>query len=220
MVNYFIRLIKSRLRLFFSIFFGVLVGLIITYWMDIPLATRLIISFNSGMILYLILAFQIMFFTDEEAIVRRSASQEEGKILVLLLVLAASTISLVAVVAELSKAKDLSGILKFEHVALAGLTIMVSWIFTHLMFAIHYAHEYYSNLAKKNPAGLEFPGNELPFYADFLYLAVSIGTSGQTADVGFSDRKIRRAGLVHCMFSFFFNTTILAIAINLMVNLF
>jgi uncharacterized membrane protein len=220
MVNYFIRLIKSRLRLFYSILFGVLVGLIISYWADIPLATRLIISFNSGMILYLILAFQIMIFMDEKEIVRRAASQEEGKILVLFLVLFASTVSLITVVAELSRAKELSGILKLEHIALASLTIMVSWIFTHMMFAIHYAHEYYLNLAKKKPAGLEFPGNELPFYADFFYLAISIGTSGQTADVGFSERKMRRAGMVHCMFSFFFNTTILALTINLMASLF
>jgi uncharacterized membrane protein len=42
-----------------------------------------------------------------------------------------------------------------------------------------------------------------------------IGTSAQTADVGISSRPMRRTVMVHCVLSFFFNTTLLALAINI-----
>ena len=220
MAKYFIRLVKGRPRLFFSLLFSILVGLMLPSWLDIKFSTRLIIVFNSGIILYLIMAAQMMFYSEEKDIVKRAALQDEGKILILFLVIGSATMSLIAIVGQLSVAKEFQGLLKFEHIALASLTIMVSWIFTHLMFAVHYAHEYYLNLSNNKPAGLIFPGNELPDYADFMYFSISIGTSGQTSDICFSDRKMRRAGMVHCMFSFFFNTTVLALTINILAGLF
>lgn len=218
-MNKLVRFFKGRIRLFISIFFGLIVGLVFSKLTILSLPTQIIISFNSGVILFLIMAFDIMFFSKEKDLLKHAAEQDEGKILVLFLVLGSAATSLVAIVAELSVAKNLQGILKFEYVALSALTIFLSWFFIQLMFAIHYAHDFYLNIAQKKPGGLEFQGTPSPDYADFFYLACSIGTSGQTADVAFSDQKMRRAGTVHCVFTFFFNATVLALMINLLSNL-
>ena len=129
-------------------------------------------------------------------------------------------VSLGAIVAELSVVKEMLGTLRYAHLALAVLTIITSWAFTQVMFALHYAHDYYAAEAKGNPCGLEFPGGHAPDYGDFLYFACVIGTSGQTADVSFTTRIMRRTGLVHCVLAFFFNTTLLALTINIASGLF
>ncbi|MES2049282.1 MAG: DUF1345 domain-containing protein [Pseudomonadota bacterium] len=68
--------------------------------------------------------------------------------------------------------------------------------------------------------GLAFPGGHAPDYGDFLYFACVIGTSGQTADVSFTCRFMRRIGTVHCVLAFIFNTTLLALTINIASGLF
>jgi uncharacterized membrane protein len=218
--HYLVRLIHSRPHLFISFSLGLLVEIFLPHSLAQQPITRHILALNSGAILYLILATQMMFFSDHKKMLQRSELQDEGQGVTLILALGAVSTSLVAIVAELSAAKDLHGVIRYEHIALAVLTILTSWSFIHLMFALHYAHDYYLNLSHKREGGLEFPGNRLPDYADFLYFSCVIGTSGQTADVSFSSRKMRRIGAIHCVFSFFFNTTILALTINIASGLF
>jgi len=88
------------------------------------------------------------------------------------------------------------------------------------MFALHYAHQFHAAQGRGDPPGLLFPGDETPAYSDFFYFAAVIGTSGQTADVSFSSRAMRRIGTVHCILSFLFNTTVLAMMINIAAGLF
>jgi uncharacterized membrane protein len=88
------------------------------------------------------------------------------------------------------------------------------------MFAMHYAHDFYVSRAKNLHGGLDFPQDQEPDYLDFCYLAFVIGTSGQTADVSFTSKPMRRIALVHCVLAFLFNTTILALMINIAASLF
>ena len=122
--------------------------------------------------------------------------------------------------AELATAQDMAGAERSAHIGLAVLTIVSSWAFTQVMFALHYAHDYYSAVARGRAGGLAFPHENAPDYADFLYFAFIIGTSAQTADVSFTSRAMRRTGLVHCVLAFFFNTTLLALTINIASGLF
>jgi uncharacterized membrane protein len=119
----------------------------------------------------------------------------------------------------LAIAKDLQGFHRVWHIALAGLTVLTSWIFTQFMFATHYAHEYYSALTHRLEPGLQFPGSAAPDYLDFVYFACVIGTSGQTADVSISSKPMRRVCLIHCVLAFFFNTTLIALTINIAASL-
>jgi uncharacterized membrane protein len=150
----------------------------------------------------------------------RALQHDEGNTVVLLLVVAAALMCVGAIVAELAGVKDLKGQLRYAHILLAALTIISSWAFTQTMFALHYAHDYYVSAIHGEHGGLDFPGGHAPDYGDFLYFSCVIGTSGQTADVSFTSRKMRRTGTVHCVLAFFFNTTLVALTINIASGLF
>src|ERR1035437_7606281 len=171
-------------------------------------------------VLYLLLAARLMFWSTHERMRTRALQHDEGRILVLVFVVSAALMCIGAIVAQLAVVKDLRGTLRYAHIALAGLTIVTSWAFTQVMFALHYAHDYYATEIHGEHGGLEFPGGHPPDYGDFLYFASVIGTSGQTADVSFTRSEERRTGMVHCVLAFFFNTTLVALTINIASGLF
>ena len=211
----FMRLILTRPRLFSSILAGVLVALCVPDDLASHKITRAIIGWNFGAWLYLILAARMMFWATNEKIRTRAIAQDDGKYVVLGMVVIAAIVSIGAIVAELSVVKDMHGMLRSAHVTLAILTILSSWTFTQVMFALHYAHDFYVAKEQDHSGGLAFPESDTPDYSDFLYFACVIGTSGQTADVSFTTRSMRRTGLIHCVLAFFFNTTLVALTINI-----
>lgn len=215
-----IRLIRARPRLFISALLGLAVAIFLPHTLIERPITRLILGWNAGAWLYLLLAIRMMFWSAQQTIHRQAQLQDEGKFIVLLLVILAVAASLGAIVAELSVVKEMQGAMRYAHIALVTLTIMSSWTFTHFMFAQHYAHDYYVAVSRKESGGLEFPGETAPDYGDFLYFSCVIGTSGQTADVSFTSKGMRRIGLIHCVLAFFFNTTLLALTINIASGLF
>lgn len=73
---------------------------------------------------------------------------------------------------------------------------------------------------KKAPIeGLDFPGGKPPERSDFLYFSAVIGMTAQTADTNITTSRMRRIVLIHSIVSFFFNTVIVAAAVNLAVSL-
>ena len=211
----FIGFILTRPRLFISIFSGILFALFLPDNLALHKITCAIIGWNVGAFLYLILAARMMFWTTNEKIRTRAVAQDDGKYVVLGMVIVAAIVSIGAIIAELSVAKDIHGMLRSLHVTLAILTILSSWAFTQVMFALHYAHDFYVAKERGQSGGLTFPGSSTPDYSDFLYFACVIGTSGQTADVSLTTKSMRRTGLIHCVLAFFFNTTLVALTINI-----
>ncbi len=214
------RHIHTRPRLFASGLFGVLAALALAGLPGLLTVTRLVIAWNVFACLYLALAVHMMLQANHDSMRTRAQQQDEGRRTVLALVVLAALATLGAIIAELAVVKDLHGTQRYTHIALAALTIATSWAFTHVMFALHYAHDFYFNRARKQPEGLAFPGTEQPDYGDFVYFACVIGTSGQTADVSFTTSAMRRTGLLHCVLAFFFNTTLVALTINIASGLF
>jgi uncharacterized membrane protein len=150
---------------------------------------------------------------------QRALRQDEGQKTILALTTFAVMASLVAIVGEFSTLKELAGVEKYLHIGLVALTVASSWLFMHLMFALHYAHDYYLSDQKGKAPGLAFPQETAPDYWDFLYFSAVIGTSGQTADVSFTSKPLRRVGLIHCVLAYFYNTTVLALSINIAAGL-
>ena len=210
-----IRLIMARPRLFICFLAGLGTVLFLPPAVAQQAVTRLIIAWNVGACLYLVLAARMMFWSSHERMRTRALLHDDGRLTVLALVVTAAIMSLGAIVAQLAVVKDMHGSLRYAHMALAALTILSSWAFTQVMFALHYAHDFYAAELRGNSGGLDFPGGHAPDYGDFLYFACVIGTSGQTADVSFTSRTMRRTGLVHCVLAFFFNTTLVALTINI-----
>jgi uncharacterized membrane protein len=216
------RLIQARPRLFLCIAICIVLALIQPH--DWRLATRLLIAWNGAVILYLILGAQMIVGADKLSIQRRAKLTDDGKYAFLGLSILAAIASFAAIVFELAGVKDLFGSDKAAHIALVVATIVSSWFFVHLTFTLHYAHEYFAEeLRTPDPTdvrgGLIFPGTREPRYIDFLYFSYIIGVASQTADVATSSPTMRALALVHGIVSFFFNTTILALTINIAASL-
>lgn len=215
----------SRPRLLTAIGIGLLAGLVLgTVPSDLDVPSRAILSWDIGCATFLALTLGHIGRRDAPFIRGVAAAQDEGQGLILLLVLALSAASLMAVAAELSLAKDAHGLDKGLRVALAVVSVSVSWFVTQLIFALHYAHEYYAPDDDDDPAtlqvgGLRFPDDDAPDYWDFVHFAVVIGVASQTADVEFTSKRMRRIGTVHGLVAFTFNTVILALTINILAGL-
>lgn len=212
----FAQMIQARPHLMISILAGIAAYFCLPLILATEFATHIIISWNIGVVLYLILTIKMMLTSSQATMKSRAQTQDEGKFIILILVILAVVFGLGSIAAELTAVKELQGLDRYCRVGLAVFTIFTSWFFTHIIFALHYAHDFYGNGAK----GLVFPEDENPDYLDFLYFSCIIGTSAQTADVNFSSKSLRRTGLIHSVFSFFFNTTILALTINIASGLF
>ena len=213
-----LRVLLVRPRLLISIIVGCVIGVgLPSSWVP-HLVTRSLIAWNSAALLYFALALEMMARSNLTHMRSRARSQDEGRYTVLALVIMSSVVTLFATAVELSAAKDVHGALKAGHVGLACLTVFSTWFVNQTMFALHYAHDYYSG-DEKRCHGLSFPGDDKPDYFDFLYASAIIGTSGQTADVTFDTSPVRRLALVHSVLSFFFNTIVLALTINIAAGL-
>ena len=214
-----IRQLKARVRLVSAVVFGIALHLALPPQWPTLITTRVLLCWNAAVALYLVMALWVMARSNVENMRQRAYRQDEGQKTILLLTIGAVLASLVAIVAELSTIKALNSSDKLLHIALSGATVASSWVFMHLMFAMHYAHDYYLNGRRGREPGLTFPQEPAPDYWDFLYFSAVIGTSGQTADVSFTSKAMRRTGLVHCVLAYFYNTTVLALTINIAASL-
>lgn len=215
----------SRPRLVTAIGLGLASGLLLAV-VPSPLdaTTRAILAWDVGCVAFVGMTLRRIARRDAPYIRGIAKAQDEGQGMILALVLALSAASLLAVADELSQAKDAHGIAKVLRVALAFGSVSVSWFVTQLIFALHYAHEYYAPDADGDPAtvqrgGLKFPDDDEPDYWDFIHFAVVIGVASQTADVAFTSKLMRRIGTVHGLAAFTFNTVILALTINILAGL-
>jgi len=77
----------------------------------------------------------------------------------------------------------------------------------------------HKTLSECKAQGLDFPGEMEPDYWDFLYFSFVIGMTSQVSDVNVTSRTMRRLSLMHGVLSFFFNTSILAMTINIVAGL-
>jgi uncharacterized membrane protein len=215
-----INAVKTRPRLLISIVIGAICVAVVPDAWQWPRVTRMTIGWNVGALLYLGLAIHMMFWGSHERMRKRAVREDDGRLILLAMVVLSAITCLGAIVAELALAKTMQGAERYGHIGLAALTIFSSWMFTQIMFALHYAHDYYLAESRNQTGGLHFPGDHAPDYGDFLYAACVIGTSGQPADVSFTNRTQRRVGLLHSVLSFFFNTLVLALTINIASGLF
>ena len=206
-----LRIVHARPRLFIAGAVTVVVMAVLAESAPWRLPTRLLVGWDIGVALYLVLAFQMIASSTIDRIRRRVAEEDEGQATILVLTVVAAMASLAAIFALLSESarKDRPAL----SVVLATVTILLSWAFIHTIFALHYAHEFYDETAG---GGLAFPGDEKePDYWDFVYFSFIIGMTSQVSDIGITNKQIRRTAAAHGVIAFFFNAALLALTINL-----
>jgi uncharacterized membrane protein len=207
-----LRIAKNHIWLLLAIATGFAVAFLLPG--DWRLPTRLLVGWNIGVALYLAHAFVTIARFDIKAVRERAASEDEGALLILVLTVAAAIVSLAAIVAELGSAQVAEGGSKALYFLHAAVTILLSWTFIHIIFALHYAHEYFGE-GHGGEGGLNFPGSGKPDYWDFVYFSLVVGTTFQTSDVDIASKHIRRTVTAHGVVSFFFSVAILTLAVNI-----
>jgi uncharacterized membrane protein len=222
-----IRILWLRLRrprLAAGVASGVLIYVLLFVFSDMSGRLRFILSADAGVLVAMTLLIGLRHALPD-MMKRIAARQDAGKWTVLLLTLVAASASLVAIAGEVPLIRSAG---EFEKIVLIGLiiaTIVLSWTFIHTIFALHYAHDYYSSrsagTANGAPLykGLAFPGEAMPTYMDFAYFSFTIGMTFQVSDVQITDPAMRRLALMHGIISFFYATGILALTINMVAGL-
>ena len=201
--------LRHRPFLVVAVVTGVVLGLL-HHAFGMERESAVLIGWCFATLVYAVPTFVTMQRADPDSIRRRAELVDESEGTILAASLAASIASLVAVAWFLVVRHDLD----LLAIALPVATLLLSWSFIHLLFAVRYAHEYW-----QHGGGVEFPGEEAPLFGDFLYLAFTIGMTFQTSDVAFTARAMRQLALVHALVSFLFNVVILAAAVNLAAGL-
>jgi uncharacterized membrane protein len=104
-------------------------------------------------------------------------------------------------------------------------SVVLGWFTIHTMAALHYAYEFYESPAASpgkgksgaRMGGLEFPDGDSPDGIAFIYFSYAIGTSTAVSDICVTSNKMRKLVMLHSVFSFFFNTLIVAAMVNVTV---
>jgi uncharacterized membrane protein len=212
-----LHLLRARPRLYAAMVLGIVVTVLIPD--KLKTLERAAIGWDTGIVLYLGLMLQSAIQATPQSMHRRAQIEDATRWAFLTLMAGAAWFSMFALLGIVHAARSAEGNGSVALAVLAGATILLSWVFAHTAFAIHYAHDYYTDAAEKRPPGLIFPGKERdPDYWDFLYFSFVIGMTCQVSDVQVSTRTWRRLVLAHGVVSFLFNTLVLALSINLLAG--
>lgn len=197
--------------LLFLAFFGAGFGM--WRWLGHSVADALDLGFDGAALVFLISVAPLFAHTRDAAWIRaQSARNDANRVLVLCITTLLSVVILAAIAGEVPHVAHGGPIVLVKLIA----TLLLTWLFANVTYALHYAHLYYSPGASagKDAGGLEFPGTKAPDYLDFGYFAFTLGMTFQTADVGISGRPIRHIAMLHTFAAFIFNIGVIAFTIN------
>lgn len=201
------RIAPPRFLAFMAIMAGV--------WIAVGLAKgfvwgrAMMIGFDAGALFFLLSLWPLL--GDDAGDVRARAKANDTNRAGLLAITALVTIVILVVVANELMTRP-SG----HSIALVVATLMLAWLFSNIVYALHYAHLFYSELGGKDARGIDFPGEDEPHYWDFIYFSFTLGMTFQTSDVNVTSRRIRRVVIGQCLAAFVFNIGVLAFTINVL----
>ena len=218
-------LVSRVLRVTLAVFIGVLCYQLSPT--DFEPISRLMVGWDGFLLAVLQLTWLTIFRTNAGDIERASPQMHPERTWVLLLTVTfvGTATSLLAVVLLLRGLHEMNHDERLEHVLVSLVAVAGTWLLLHTLFALHYAHTYFSHKQKAGASpdhergGLRFGGAEPTSYWDFAYFSFVIGMTAQTADVAVTTLWMRRLVLFHCILAFAFNTAIVALSINILSGL-
>ena len=168
-------------------------------------AKGFLVAFDLAAALFLLASLHLLKVKDQPTMRAHAAANDANRTMLLVIVAIVSLAVLVAVEVMTGAAPG------WKTKGLIVGTLLTAWLFANSVWALHYAH-----LAATRGGGIDFPGEEPPGYADFVYFSFTLGMTFQTSDVAISDRGIRKVVTAHCLAAFVFNLGILAFTINVL----
>jgi uncharacterized membrane protein len=209
------KLVFFHPRLWISVGVGCVIYFLVPQQWSI--LTRVLVCWNCGVSLFLTLIFVWMTRLTAAQICTRFIEEDETAPIIVAVVTIAAMFSLGAIVEPLATLKQVAGMERVGHFALAALTLVNSWVLVPTMFTTHYADMFYS--AKEDDRPLRFPETPMPVFWDFAYFSFTIAAACQTADVSTLRAGVRKVVIAHTIVSFLFNASILGFAINVTAGL-
>jgi uncharacterized membrane protein len=189
----------------------------------LPVTEVILITWMCFSFSLIVLQWVVILLSHPKDVRHLAGIEDSSRTFIFLFVVAASMVSLLAIIFLLKSGKDASAAEVTRHVFLTTGSVIISWWLVHTVFTLRYAHIYYDTTTdeggQKKACGLQFPEEPEPDYLDFVYFSFVIGMTFQVSDVEISSRKMRRLAWAHGLISFAFNTAIVALSINIISGL-
>ena len=185
---------------------------------NIDVLTHIMIGWDTFSVCMIVMTWITFFITTAQQIRIQSKVQDPNRSIIFIIILICTLASFLTVLLLILTKKDGNNGASWRMpIAVGGMVF--SWILIHTSFTLRYAHIFYGD-HESNPnthaGGLEFPGGGLPDYLDFAYFSFVLGMTFQVSDVQITSKRFRRLALLHGLLSFIFDTTLLALTINIL----
>jgi uncharacterized membrane protein len=213
--SWFVHTHSGRMRVLAAASVGAAAGLIVAWF--VPWQLTVLVAWDVTAVLVVGTVWWSLGRFSAEETKEFATKEDDSRAGTHFLLLGAALVSLVGVV--LAFLKGNSGAHR-QEVLLESFgvgTIACSWLLVHTLFALRYAHIYYS----EPEGGIDFKdkGEEPPDYVDFAYTAFTVGMTFQVSDTDITRREMRHQVLRHALISFLFGAVILATTVNVIAGL-
>ncbi len=197
----------------FLIFLGLSIGGFFAsrVFLDSAWTEAAALAFDFAAVVFLLSLVPLLRQSGPEAIRKHADANDANRTLVLVV----TAFVMIVVMAAISG--ELPGAGKGEPASVIKLvaTLLLVWIFANSVYALHYAHDFYTDRPDgKDCGGIEFPGTPEPTYGDFIYFSFTLGMTFQTSDTDITAARIRNVALFHSFTAFLFNIGVIAFTIN------
>lgn len=206
------RVLRAMWRRHTRIIIAFALGLLAAALAPLGLGDRALLGADLFFLTYLVLTSRVIRrLTPADLRHHHGDDTDEGARLIVALAFAGVAVSLLAVLASLLG----KGTGWQWQPVLAVASVPLGWATLHTVMAFHYAGLYYGTSgAGPDAGGLGFPGKGDPGVWDFLYFSLTLGMCSQTSDVTVETSDLRRVVALHAVTAYFYNTVILALAVN------
>lgn len=167
-------------------------------------------AFDVAALIFLIMFIPLLGTREARVIRAHAQANDANRVGLLIITGVVMSILLIAIAAE-TVGKSPQPFTK----TLIILTLALAWLFSNLVYALHYAHVAYMH-PDVGCIGFEFPRTAHPVYWDFVYFAFACGMAFATSDVTITETHVRKVVTIHCLAAFAFNIGVLAFTINVL----
>jgi uncharacterized membrane protein len=196
----------------FAVFLITFVGVALSVSGFVGALRCILVGFDAAALIFIASVVPVLRAPSAHVMRRHARDNDANRVMLLIITITVMLVILTAI-AGILRDRDT---MKSATVGLVVSTLALSWLFSNIVYALHYAHLFYGDRDHTggDDRGLAFPSTEEPVYADFVYFAFTIGMTFQTSDVEICTRRMRRIATYHALAAFVFNIGVLAFAIN------
>lgn len=172
----------------------------------------ILVGFDAAAFVFIALVVPVLRAPSAHVMRRHARDNDANRVMLLIITITVMLVVLTTIAWILSDRDAM----RPSTVVLVVTTLGLSWVFSNIVYALHYAHLFYADRDHSggDDRGLAFPSTEEPVYADFVYFAFTIGMTFQTSDVEICTRQMRQVVTYHALAAFVFNIGVLAFTIN------